>query len=164
MTSASDTEFASTTDCVGNLAARGYLLDHITFTPAMAGARTGTVTITSNVSGSPRTVALSGPGVAVGMEVGAARLDASTLSFPATPTGVTATVMRTTLTNTGNKELSLTAVALSGANAAEFASSGGTTCAVGAAGMLAVDASCDLEVNFTPQSTGSKSASLDRHP
>ena len=55
------------------------------------------------------------------MEVGAATLEASTLSFPATPSGVTATVMRTTLTNTGNKELTLTAVALSGANATEFA-------------------------------------------
>ena len=83
------------------------------------------------------------------MEVGAATLDASTLSFPATPTGVTATVMRTTLTNTGNKELALTAVALSGANATEFASSDGTTCAAGM--KLAVDASCDLEVNFAPQ-------------
>jgi len=68
-------------------------------------------------------------------------------------------VMRTTLTNTGNKELTLTAVALSGANATEFASSGGTTCA--AAMKLGVDESCDLEANFTPQATGSKSASLD---
>jgi hypothetical protein len=159
VTTAPNTEFASTTDCVGNLAAGDVCSISITFTPAMEGARTGTVTITApNVSGSPRTVALSGPGVTV--SAGAARLGESALSFPATPTGVTATVMKTKLTNTGNAPLSLTAIALSGANAAEFASSGGTTCAVGAAGMLAVDASCDLEVNFTPQSAGGKSASL----
>jgi hypothetical protein len=158
VSSSSDTEFATTTDCVGNLAAGDICSILVTFNPTVAGARTGTVTITSNVSGSPRTVALSGPGVTV--PVGAAALEASAHSFPATPTGVTATVMRTTLTNTGNAPLSLTAIALSGANASEFASSVGTTCAVGAAGMLAVDASCDLEVNFTPQSAGSKSASL----
>ena len=52
--SASDTEFATTTTCL-NINNPGLLGDictiDITFTPAMAGARTGTVTITSNVSG-----------------------------------------------------------------------------------------------------------------
>lgn len=155
----SNPDFATTTTCqnINNALdfAEVCTID-ITFTPSMAAAITGTVTITSNVN-PPRTVALSGPGVAVGMEVGAARLEASTLSFPETPSGVTATVMKTTLKNTGNKELALTAIALNGTNAAEFASSAGTTCA---AGMLLVDESCVLEVNFKPESAGSKSASL----
>lgn len=160
-----DPEFALTTDCVNNPLdpkapppADIVCTIDITFTPASAGARTGTVTITSDVK-PPRTVSLSGPGVDAASPVGAATLEASTLTFPTTPSGVTATVLKTTLKNTGNKELTLTAVALGGANATEFASSGGTTCV--AAMKLGVDESCDLEVNFTPQATGSKSASLD---
>ena len=154
--SSANTEFAMTTDCVGNLAAGATCSVNITLTPSVAGARSATLTITSNATGSPHRIALSGPGVTV--PTGAATLAASALSFPATPAGTTATAMKTTLTNTGNAPLSVASVALGGANSAEFGVGGNTTC--GTVGMLAVDSSCDLEATFTPQSSGGKSASI----
>lgn len=148
-------EFASTSNCVGSLAAGATCAINVTFTPSASGARSGNLTITSNATGSPHAVTLSGAGTIV--PTGAATLGASALSFPSTTAGTTATALRTTLTNTGNAALGITSIAISGANAAEFRLGGGSTCA---AGSLAVSASCQIEAEFTPQSSGSKSANL----
>jgi len=149
------TEFASTNNCVGNLAAGAACVINVTFTPSAVGTRSGNLTITSNVSGSPHAVPLSGQGTSV--PTGAATLASSALSFPSTTAGTTATALRTTLTNTGNAALTISSVAISGANAAEFQLGAGNTCV---AGSLTVDASCQLEVEFTPQSSGSRNADL----
>jgi hypothetical protein len=89
--------------------------------------------------------------------VGAATLSASALSFPATSVSVSATPLRSTLTNTGNAALTISSVAISGANAGDFRVGAGNTCATGS---LAVNATCQLEAEFRPTSAGSKSADL----
>ena len=58
-------DFAATSNCGTSLAAGANCAISVTFTPTAAGTRTGTLTITSNASGSPHTVSLSGTGVAV---------------------------------------------------------------------------------------------------
>lgn len=148
-------EFAATGNCVGNLAAGASCTMNVTFTPSAAGNRSGNLTITSNATGSPHAVTLAGPGVTA--PTGAATLDTSALSFPSTNAGESATPLKATLTNTGNAPLNVFAVALGGANAQDFKVGAGTTCA---AGSLAVDASCQIEAEFKPLTTGSKSASV----
>jgi hypothetical protein len=148
-------EFAATGNCVGNLAAGASCTINVTFTPSAAGNRTGNLTITSNATGSPHAVTLAGPGATA--PTGAATLDTSALSFPSTNSGASATPQKATLTNTGNAPLNIFAVALGGANAQDFKVGPGTTCA---AGTLAVNATCDIEAEFKPQSAGSKSASV----
>ena len=59
-------DFAQTNGCGGSLAAGASCTINVTFTPTAAGARTGTLTITSNAPGSPTTASLSGTGVASG--------------------------------------------------------------------------------------------------
>ncbi|HQR19581.1 MAG TPA: choice-of-anchor D domain-containing protein [Burkholderiaceae bacterium] len=148
-------EFTSTSNCVGNLAAGATCTINVTFAPSASGTRSGNLTITSNATGSPHAVTLSGAGTIT--PTGAATLADSALSFPSTTTGATATALRTTLTNTGNAALTISSVAISGTHAAEFRLGAGTTCV---AGSLAVNAACQLEAEFTPQTSGSKIASL----
>lgn len=148
-------EFASTGNCVGNLAPGASCTMNVTFTPAATGARSGNLTITSNVPGSPHATPLSGPGVTT--PVGAATLAASALTFPATPIGTSATAQRTTLTNTGNAALTISSLQIGGLHAADFKVSAASTCA---AGTMAVDATCQIEAEFKPQTTGTKSADV----
>jgi len=148
-------EFAATGNCVGNLAAGASCTMNVTFTPSAAGNRTGNLTITSNATGSPHAVTLAGPGTTT--PTGAATVDTSALSFPSTGTGAAAAPLKATLTNTGNAALTIFAVAIGGTNAQDFKLGAGTTCA---AGSLAVNATCQVETEFKPQSDGSKSADV----
>jgi hypothetical protein len=153
VTATPNPEFAATGTCVGNLAPGASCTMNVTFTPSAAGNRTGSLTITSNATGSPHAVTLAGPGTTT--PTGAATLDASAVSFPSTGAGASANPLRTTLTNTGNAPLSIFAVAIGGANAQDFKLGAGTTCVVGS---LAVNATCQVETEFKPLSAGSKTA------
>ena len=53
-------DFAETNTCGGSVAVGANCTVSITFTPTASGTRTGTLSITDNVSGSPQTVTLSG--------------------------------------------------------------------------------------------------------
>jgi hypothetical protein len=55
-------EFAETSNCGGSIAAGASCTVSVTFTPTASGSRTGSLTITSNASNSPTTVALTGTG------------------------------------------------------------------------------------------------------
>ncbi len=55
-------EFARTSTCGPTLAAGATCTISVTFSPTAAGARSGTLTIDSNASGSPHSIALSGSG------------------------------------------------------------------------------------------------------
>ena len=66
-------DFAQTNTCGTSVAAGGSCSIAVTFTPAAAGQRTGTVSITDNASGSPHTVSLSGTGQA-GTPVGTSQV------------------------------------------------------------------------------------------
>src|SRR5450755_2888633 len=55
-------DFAQTNNCPSSLAANATCTINVTFTPGAAGARSGSLTLTDNASGSPQMVALSGTG------------------------------------------------------------------------------------------------------
>jgi hypothetical protein len=57
-------DFAQTNTCPSSLASGGGCAIALTFTPAAAGSRSGSLTIADNGAGSPHTVALSGTGQA----------------------------------------------------------------------------------------------------
>jgi hypothetical protein len=148
-------EFAAAGACVGTLAAGASCTMNVTFTPPTTGARTGSLTITSNATGSPHAVALNGPGVST--PTGAAAITSTALSFPQTVVSSAATPLRATLTNTGNAMLTINSVTIAGPNAGDFRLGAGNTCAPGG---LAVNASCQVEAEFRPTSAGTKSADV----
>jgi hypothetical protein len=119
----------------------------VTFTPTIAGPRTGTLTVTSDAVGSPHSVALSGTGIALAPAVS---LTPPSLTFASRTIGTTSTVQVITMANTGNGPLAITSITGSGDYA--FTSSCGTA--------LAALASCTINVTFTPLAAGPRPGSL----
>ena len=68
--------------------------------------------------------------------------------------GVTAAAQTSTLTDSGSTDLSITGIAITGANAADFAEN--HTCGTS----LAAGASCSISVTFNPSAVGARKASL----
>ncbi len=56
-------DFSQANNCGGGLGAGGFCDLSVTFTPTLAGARTGAITIISNAVGSPHSVSVTGTGV-----------------------------------------------------------------------------------------------------
>ena len=122
-------------------------------TPAVAGARLGTLTILSAATNSPHAVSLTGTGT-VPLTVSKTSLafgnrsvgSSTTLTFTITNPSAAGAVTATGLT-----------VGLSGATAADYTLAPAMTCGT----TLAVGASCTVSVTFTPASTGAKSGTVN---
>jgi len=125
----------------------------ITFKPNATGARAASVTVTDDASGSPQSLALAGTGTAP-----AVTLSTNAITFPTTAVNSTSAAQSATVTNSGTATLTLgaTGVAISGANAGDFAIATGTTCTNGAA--VAVSASCTINFTFKPTAAGVRNA------
>ena len=121
----------------------------ITFTPAALGARSASLTLTDSAVNSPQTVALSGSGV---LQV---TLSPATLAFGNQADGSTSTSKTVTLTNNTSGSLSISSVATTGTNAAEFAVSS-NACGSSIGG----HSSCKISVTFAPVTPGAKTAAV----
>src|SRR5262245_39925626 len=144
-------DFAQTNGCPGTLAAGASCTISVMFTPAAAGARTASVSISDNAAGSPHTVALSGTGVAAAPAVS---LSPASLGFGQQPVGTSCAAHSLTLTNSGTGAMTIGSIGVTGANAGDYAQT--NTCP----GTLAVGASCTISVTFTPSAAGSRTASV----
>jgi Abnormal spindle-like microcephaly-assoc'd, ASPM-SPD-2-Hydin/HYDIN/CFA65/VesB-like, Ig-like domain/Beta-propeller repeat len=135
----------------------------VAFAPTATGSFLAEIDVKDNSGGSTsavQVVSLAGTGTAPAPI--AKFLPASmTLGFGTVTVGTTSGTQSVTLANVGSAALSLTSVAIAGANAPDFAiAAAGTTCPA-AGGTVAIGASCTVAVQFAPQSAGtSKSASL----
>ena len=146
---ANPSDFAQSNNCGASVAAGGNCTISVTFTPAASGSFTASVSVADNASGSPQTVALSGTGASPGVS-----LSPSSLSFGNEPVGVVSSSQTITLSNTGNAALSITGLALAGANPSDFAQSNNCGASVAAGG------NCTISVTFTPAASGSFTASV----
>jgi hypothetical protein len=130
---------------------------NVTFTPTAAGARTATITITDAAPGSPRTVTLSGKGIA---PVQALEIDPPSLLFPPTVNTTSSSINPSViLTNTGTAPVTISSITLGGTNSGDFAI--GNNCP--SPGMLPSGPSgntCTVGVTFTPVAAGAGSATL----
>ena len=84
----------------------------------------------------------------------AARLSTTRLSFGYVTVGTTSAAHTVTLTNISNAALSITSVAITGANASNFAQSNNCGSSVGPG------RNCTINVTFTPTASGYRSASV----
>jgi hypothetical protein len=150
ITGANAADFAiSAKTCGATLAASGTCTVSVTFTPSATGARAASLSFTDNAPGIPQTVPLTGTGTS--SDASAAP---SSLTFAATIVGHSSAAQTVTLTNTGSLTITISSIAISGANAGDFSRT--TTCGA----TLAVSASCTAGVTFTPTATGARTASL----
>lgn len=116
------------------------------FAPSVVGNAAGTVTVTSNASGSPLTITLSGAGVQSGLGISPA-----SFNFGSVVDGQTKT-QAFTLTNTGTASLTITQVTASGTG---YSVSGLTTPAT-----VAVGQSTTVTAQFSPTTAGTLAGTL----
>jgi hypothetical protein len=141
-------EFAESNSCGASLGSGANCVINVTFTPGAMGTRSAVLTITDSAIGSPQTVSLTGTGVP------SAAVSPTSLTFQSQIQGTTSSSQTVILTNSQTTALSITSIAISGANAGEFEQSGNCGTSVGAG------ATCTLAVNFTPGGGGTRNASL----
>jgi hypothetical protein len=83
-----------------------------------------------------------------------ANLSPSSLTFSQENVGTTSAAQTVTLSNTGNASLSISSIAIGGANPGDFAQTNNCGSSV------AAGANCTINVTFTPTAAGSRSAGL----
>jgi hypothetical protein len=151
LTGADSAEFAQTNNCGATLAAGSNCKIDVTFSPASTGAKTASVSVASDASGSPHSVALTGTGT---VPAPAVTLAPAVLNFADQLINSTSAAQTVTLTNSGTAMLNITAISLSGADSNQFA------LANNCGNTLAVSASCAMSVTFGPTTVGAKSATI----
>jgi len=153
---AANTDFAVASDTCSpsGVAAGAQCTVTVTFTPAAAGARTGTLVFTDSDVNSPQNVGLSGTGSATAPGVG---LAPTSLAFGNQALTTTSAAKTVTLTNTGTAALTINSIAASG----DFAetSTGAAACPITPA-TLAAGANCTISVTFTPTALGARAGTL----
>ncbi|HEY6272858.1 MAG TPA: choice-of-anchor D domain-containing protein [Terriglobales bacterium] len=123
----------------------------VTFTPAVAGNRTGTMTITDSLG--QQFVSLTGLGAAAGVQLTPANLD-----FGSQTVGTTSTEQTAILTNIGTSPLEVTGFIVAGDFAMTSPDCG--TASEASPVVLAQDAVCTLEITFTPTAAGTRAGTV----
>ncbi len=132
-------DFSASTTCGASLGAGASCSFTVTFTPLLAGSRTGSISITDNASGSPRTIALTG----VGSEPPSPNIgvDPASIAFGSQTAGTTSAGRQVTIRNSGGMVLELRAIEMVGE---------GFTLASTCPTSLAPGASCIVTTAFAP--------------
>jgi len=134
----------SSSSCTGSLAGGGNCTVAVSFTPTVAGGRTGFLTASSTTAGvAPASASLSGTGLTAAV----LGMTPDQLSFPATPIGTTSATQTTTVANSGQSTIADLQV---GVTAGFLVDTAKTTCT----GSLAGGASCVVGVAFIPTAKG----------
>src|SRR6266446_8180632 len=143
-------DFAQTNDCGTTVAVGASCTFSVTFTPTASGNRSATINITDNAGGSPQHVNLTGTGIGP-----MATLNPTSLSFGNQNVGTTSGGKNIQPKNTGNATLTISSIAIAGANAADFVQTNNCPSS------LAAGAQCNISVKFSPAATGTRTASLN---
>jgi hypothetical protein len=156
MTGANQADFAQTNNCPispNTIAANGTCTVSVTFTPQGTSPFTAAVTITDNTANSPQSVSLSGTGVTPP----AVTLSAASISFANQVVNTSSGAQTFTITNTGGSALTISSIAVTGANQADFAQT--NNCPI-SPNTIAENGACTVSVSFTPQGTSAFAAAV----
>src|SRR5262249_55427183 len=134
-----------------SLAANASCTINVTFTPQATGSRTASVTLTDNAASSPQTIALTGTGTTTAPSV---TLNPTSLAFGNQITSATTPAQTVTLTNSGGTAINITTIDNNDQNPSYFPKPNTSPPS------LAANASCTINVTFTPAAIGARSATL----
>ena len=149
---------AGATTCGASLAAGANCTVALTFTPVASGATTATLTVaTSTLGVAPVTANLSGTGLTPPI----ISVTPSSVDLGAVVVGNSSALFTVTVKNIGQIAMNGPTFAVSGTYAGDFAlsvptDSGITVCS----GTLAANASCSIQVTFSPSVIGAEAATL----
>jgi len=145
-------DFSQTNTCGGPLAAGANCTASVQFAPTAAGSRSGTLTVTSNASGSPQSITMTGTGVNPTLTA-----SPNPLAFGNYPINIgPSPAFPVTITNSSTATITIASATLGGTNASDFAVGSASTCG----GPLAPNATCVESIQFAPAAAGARSATL----
>ena len=124
----------------------------VSLTPPSLGPQNGTMNISYNASGSPTAVSLTANAVQPVV------LSSSSLTFPAQFVGTTSAGQSVTLTNEQAVPLTISSVTVAGADPNDFSTGGNCPTAPAT---LSPGQSCQINVFFTPTTSGTRTATVD---
>src|SRR5437588_800095 len=148
-------DFGQTNNCPlspSTLAANGTCTINVTFTPTVIGSRSATLTVTDNASNSPQTAGVSGTGIR-----SPSLSPAPVPHFGSESGGIPRTAKAVTLSNPSGTALTFTNIRFTRSNPTRRSSD--LNCPLSPS-TLAANATCTINVTFTPAATGSRSATL----
>jgi hypothetical protein len=158
ITGANAGDFAETNTCPvspATLAAAGNCTIAVTFTPSASGARSASISIADNATGSPQAVPLAGTGAGGTPTLTVAP---TTLTFSSQTVATTSAPLSVTVTNSGKSAAQFTSFTITGTNSGDYALATGGTC--NPTGTLAAGANCTVTITFTPAAVGTRTATL----
>jgi FG-GAP-like repeat/Abnormal spindle-like microcephaly-assoc'd, ASPM-SPD-2-Hydin/Protein of unknown function (DUF1573) len=141
--------YSQTNNCGSSVAAGASCTINVTFTPTKSGTVSGTMTISDTGAGNTsQKISLSGTGTY-------AKFSPTSLNFGTVGVGASSTPQNVILTNTNTvSSMTISSVTMTGNDPSDFSQT--NNCGKS----LAAGASCTITVTFTPQATGSRTASL----
>ena len=158
-------DFAQTNNCGSKLAAGSACVINVTFTPSALNGRSASLVFNDNAANSPQSVALSGDGISPSGAMQLSFVAPATGNFGNQQVSIASAAQILTLTNTSTtSSLTINSIAVVPAVAGnkDFAIVSSTAAGICGSGSftLAVGASCQIQVTFTPSSAVTESASL----
>ncbi|HET6930613.1 MAG TPA: choice-of-anchor D domain-containing protein, partial [Candidatus Acidoferrum sp.] len=160
VTGANAADFQESDNCVSTvvLQPKHSCTIFVIYSPTSVGTSPATLNVMDSAVGNPQQYALSGTGIAPPPPVPVVTLNPSgTFNLPGTTTqGTTATPQNLTVSNTGTGPLHVTAIAVSGLNAADFSVAGSNCLGT----PIAPASSCSVPVTFAPLAAGIRTTTL----
>jgi hypothetical protein len=138
-------DFAETDTCGGSVPAAGNCTFSVTFNPAAAGSRSGSILILDDASGAPHLITLNGDG-----SIAVVSLTPASLTFSATLVGGSSAAQTVTLANTGNATLTISNIQVTG----DYSQTNNCPSA------LAAGSGCTFNITFAPTATGTRNGAL----
>lgn len=139
--------FSETNNCPSALPTQASCQIQVEFTPSKPGAVEGKLTLTDNAKDSPQKVALSGIGTVMQFSVEGVNFGNQQVDTKSSPAPIK-------VTNIGASAVSISKIAITGADAADFVQTSNCGHSLPAKG------SCTIKVTFDPKAKGQRSAVL----
>ena len=138
-------DFGETNNCGTSVPAAGSCTFSVTFTPVGEGSRTGSLLVTDDAAGSPQAVPLAGTGLGA-----VVALSATNLAFANQQVGTSSPVQAVALTNTGNINLNITAINITG----DYSQTNNCSSS------LLPGSSCTFNITFSPAASGVRNGTM----
>ena len=150
VTGANTTDFNMSSKCPYVIAAGSNCSLSVVFAPSAVGARMASLIVIDNAGTSNQIVSMTGTGTGTPQIA----LSPASLKFGSASIGGSGATKSITLSNTGSGPLTISTIALSGTNSADFKQS--TTCGA----TVAAGATCTFSLTFSPGVQGVRTAAL----
>jgi Beta-propeller repeat len=145
-------DFQQTNNCGTGISAGGATCAvMVTFTPTIAGSRTGSIVVTDDAASSPQTVMLTGSG-----GVPAASVSPTSVAFSNVSVGSSSAPQTVSLTNAGTADLAINLVSITG----DFTETNNCGTDLPYTGEDGSTGTCQISVVFTPTTSGPRSGTL----